>query len=274
MIKVSHEMPLYMLREGYSNQFNDYEYALVHLFEDNPAYYQYYVNSLREGRTVYLDNSIFELSKAFDADRFVYWLKKLAEDSNSTNIVYIIPDVLDDTSKTIENAKDFINRYPSLPGQRMCVMQGETFQGLLDCYTEFRRLNVDVYGVSFNCKAYDNHFPEIQNELERWKKARQNFVTFLYQYDPYRKPKSLHLLGCALPDEFRYYKEYSSFIVSLDTSNPIVHGLLNIKYQGDYGLKEKQSIKLCDLLNIEKPELTIQSTIEYNIREFRRINNL
>lgn len=277
MIKISHEMPLYMMKGGQERTFNDYAYALVHLFE-NVSYYNYFVEVLKEGREVYLDNSIFELGSAFDAGKFVYWLRRLSSESGSTNIVYIIPDVLDNTLETISNARSFTSTYKNLPGKSMCVMQGETTQGLLDCYKVFKELNIDIYGVSFNCKAYEKLGFNSQNKLEEWKKARQEFIRFLYQYDPYRKPKSLHLLGCALPDEFKYYTitypELSSFIVSIDTSNPIVHGLLDIKYDEEYGLKIKESIKLCDLLTIDIPKLTTQSIIKYNIETFRSINNL
>ncbi len=59
MIKISHESPLSML--DISRTYNDYDYALVHLFEKHPSYYQFFEDSLRQGRTVLLDNSIFEL---------------------------------------------------------------------------------------------------------------------------------------------------------------------------------------------------------------------
>lgn len=275
MIQVSHEMPLYMLQNGDEAKYNDYGYALVHLFETDPAYYNYYVETLKTGRKVYLDNSIFELDTAFNSDRFVYWLKKLAYDSGSDYITYIIPDVLDNSVETINNAIDFCKKYSSLPGTNMCVMQGTSFQELVDCYVAFKNLNVDYYGVSFNCKAYDTYLPSIENNLERWKKARQDFVDFLYLYDPYHRNTSLHLLGCALPDEFKHYtnSRLEDFIQSIDTSNPVVHGLLGIKYESDFGLKRKESTKLCDLLNT-KFESTNYSTIMYNIQEFRRINNL
>lgn len=276
MIQVSHEMPLTMLQNGDEAKYNDYGYALVHLFETNADYYNYYVDTLKQGRTVYLDNSIFELGTAFDPDRFVFWLKKLAYDSDSNNIIYIVPDVLDDSQATIESAKSFFRKYPLLPGKKMCVMQGTSYSELVDCYEYFKALGTDYYGVSFNCKAYDNQFPSVENTLERWKLARQDFVTFLYHHDPCCNNKTLHLLGCALPDEFKYYTQtphLEKFIKSIDTSNPIVHGMLSIRYEQDFGLKRKESIKLCDLLNAQIMS-TAYDTILYNISEFKRINSL
>jgi len=82
--------------------------------------------------------------------------------------------------------------------------------------------------------------------------------------------KPHHLLGCELPLELIYYRGGSySFIKSVDSSSPIVHGLLGIQYT-NFGLWEKKSIKLADLM--EYPEDKISENyacIEYNIRKFR-----
>ena len=279
MIRVSHEMPMYLLRNGYEEKYNDYGYALVHLFEENKEYYNYYVNSLKKGRTVYLDNSIFELGKAFNVNRFVYWLNKLANDSQSDNIVYIIPDVLDNTQQTITSVKSFIDKYRDLPGEKMAVLQGSSFKDLLMCYNSYKEFNIiDLYGIPFISKAYEKSLPYVKNDLLKWKVGRRSFVKMLSLYDPDLKENSLHLLGCALPDEYKYYTIYESqlekYIYSLDTSNPIVHGLLGIKYKDDFGLRTKRFIKLVDLLNVPNPSKEINDIINYNVKMFRKINNL
>ena len=61
---VSHESPISMLEK--SRDYNDYDYALVHLFESHPKYYDFFKESLLMDRDVLLDNSIFELGEAFD----------------------------------------------------------------------------------------------------------------------------------------------------------------------------------------------------------------
>ena len=55
---VSHESPISMLDE--SRSYNDYDYALVHLFEKEPEYYNFFKVSKTLGREILLDNSIFE----------------------------------------------------------------------------------------------------------------------------------------------------------------------------------------------------------------------
>ena len=60
---VSHESPISFLEQ--SRSYNDYDYALVHLFETHPEYYQFFKDSIKLGRQVLLDNSIFELGESF-----------------------------------------------------------------------------------------------------------------------------------------------------------------------------------------------------------------
>src|SRR5574344_668873 len=99
-IEIYHEMPLRMLLDGYEDELNiSGHYALVHLYEKHKEYFDYSVLRLRIGYPVILDNSIFELEKAFDADRFAFWIKELVKHAGKKNVnknlVYIIPDVLD-----------------------------------------------------------------------------------------------------------------------------------------------------------------------------------
>ena len=73
----------------------------------------------------------------------------------------------------------------------------------------------------------------------------------------------IHLLGCFLPQEFKHYKDIPE-IFSIDTSNPIVHGIKGIRYTED-GLNSKETIKLVDLLNVP----SVPDDVFYNIKRFR-----
>ena len=80
-----------------------------------------------------------------------------------------------------------------------------------------------------------------------------------------------HLLGCGLPQEYIAYSDIrtdaSSFIYSVDTSNPIVFGLNKIKYT-DTGMDYKISTKLFTLIN-EEVDDDQWECIEYNIKKFK-----
>lgn len=278
-MKIAHESPLFLLEE--SRTFNDYDYALVHLFETHPTYYQFFVESLKMGRDVILDNSVFELDRPFDPVGFAEWIEKLVADSGTdgSKLTYIIPDMLDDAEQTVESARFFIKKFPNLPGRKMSVMQGETLLDIMKCYKALYPL-VDKIGVSFNCKAYDNFFDVMKPELPKlikWVQGRKLLLETLYNATWLSHEKPLHLLGIALPSEYGYYTHehpaIGSFIETADTSNPIVHGMLGIKYQPEFGLDDKKSIKLAEMLETKEEDAHLD-LIRYNIRAFREINFL
>jgi hypothetical protein len=103
-IAVSHETPLSILE--LSRTFNDYDYALVHKFEEDAEYYEFYKESLRLGRSIILDNSLFELETMFDSKEFAKYVQTLG-DINSDNFYYIVPDALEEKDETINSFKDW-----------------------------------------------------------------------------------------------------------------------------------------------------------------------
>jgi hypothetical protein len=68
MIKIAHESPKEIFEEV--QRYTDYDYALVHLFEEDKGYLDQFKKAAAKGREIILDNSIFELEEAFDADKF------------------------------------------------------------------------------------------------------------------------------------------------------------------------------------------------------------
>ena len=86
------------------------------------------------------------------------------------------------------------------------------------------------------------------------------------------KDKPHHLLGCGLPQEFQFYKESNyDWLYSLDTSNPVVHGIKEIGYK-DQGLWNKESQKLFELINYEVNDTQL-AYIKNNIQKFRWFTN-
>ena len=84
--------------------------------------------------------------------------------------------------------------------------------------------------------------------------------------DRINEDKPHHLLGCFLPQEFKAYKDYK-WIDTIDTSNPVVHGINNIRYN-DNGLDSKVKTKLIEYMD-KSLTLSQVDDIFYNIRKFR-----
>ena len=259
-MKISHESPLCLLDR--SRDYNDYDYALVHLFETEPTYLQFFKDSLAQGRTVLLDNSIFELGTAFDSDKFAHWIKQLQPTE------YIIPDVLEDTLGTMDNALDWKEKYSDLPGKTIGVVQGKSYEDLVQCYDYLDNvIGVDKIAISFDYSYYLEVCPH-PNKWMGYALGRVQTLTRLLNDGVINTEKPHHLLGCALPIEFMFYREGFKWLDSLDTSNPIVHALLDFGYEPG-GLVSKKSIKLIELLNTPEPTVAAMHTIRHNIHYFR-----
>ena len=265
-IKLFHEAPKSIFNKVQA--YTDGDYALVHLFETDPEYFFLFKEAVESGREVILDNSIFELGTAFDPEKFLYWINEL----NPT--YYIVPDVLEDATGTIGNMEDWIKNYKNRVTGRskmIGVVQGSSYSDLVRCYQYMDKVaEVDKIAISFDYSYYEASVPH-PNKLMSWMLGRVKLVSDLLRNGILNTEKPHHMLGCALPGEGIFYpSEYFEFIDSMDTSNPILHSLLNIGYKGPLGLTFKQSQKLCTLINSEvSPEEW--KIAEYNMREFRKL---
>ena len=267
MIKISHESPLSMLE--ISRTYNDYDYCLVHLLEDYPEYYKFFVDSLNMGRHVLLDNSIFELGTAFDHKKYAQWIQKLQPTE------FIVPDVLEDCQGTIDSAKkclwhdwDFVNN-----SKVIGVVQGKTYGELVKCYVTLdQEIGVDKLAISFDYSYYLKVFPH-PNKWVSYMMGRVMTLNQLMNDGVINKDKPHHLLGCAHPREFSFYQgpEYN-WIETLDTSSPIVHGIKRIRYTDVIGSWKKESTKLVDLLDAVPDEIQ-ERIIANNLVEFRNYVN-
>jgi hypothetical protein len=261
-IKVSHESPLSLLDE--SLQYNDYCYALVHLFDQYPEYYNFFKNAMQlHDKQVYLDNSIFELGKSFDPDEYAKWIKQLEPS------VYIVPDTLEESKDTIKQYYGFLEKFPDLPGKRMGVVQGKTYDDLTRCYS-FMSEYADMIAISFDYSYYLSTGTG-NSRLERYMTGRQKFIRDLINENRWNWDKPVHLLGCSLAREFSYYVDRNIYnIKSCDTSNPVVAAMFNLKYNDTWGLDEKPKQKLADMVeaNLDDTQLEI---LYYNLSIFKKI---
>jgi hypothetical protein len=263
-----------------SHSYNDYDYALVHLFKEHKEYYQFFDNCVKMGRHVLLDNSIFELGTAYDPDEFAYWITRLKPTE------YIVPDVLEDTKGTIQSYIDFDNKYGKvLPGKKIGVVQGKTYEEIVECY-RFMSAMTDKIAISFDYSFYLNEWtsfaavreelmwnvngieftPKILNGLEfnKWANyalGRVCLMERLFRDRVLDLSKPHHLLGCSVPWEFKL--QTFKCIETIDTSNPIVAAILRKPYSLNRGLDEKWSVKLVDF---------IQSTLDYEQLELALYN--
>lgn len=264
---VSHESPISVLDQ--SRYYNDYDYALVHLFETHPEYYNFFKSSLLLGREVILDNSIFELGTAFDSEKFAKYIHELKP------TYYIVPDVLEDSNATIKAFTNFTIDHQTLPGLKIGVVQGKTYDELVECY-RFMESNADYIAISFDYSYYQltgksNSRDVDQAKLERMCDGRRRLIDSLIADNIWNKSKPHHLLGCSLAQEFSHYRSIPS-IRSVDTSNPVVAGIVGSRYLRNIGLYHKPKVLLADLIDTDLSE-DQKKDVVYNVIEFLSICN-
>lgn len=258
---ISHEVPISLLQK--SKKFNDYDYCLLHLTYSNPEYRQYYMDAIKSGRQVLLDNGLFELGDALTNKQLAAGVVDIKP------TWYVIPDCLHDTKTTIKRFEDFKRDYKDLPGMCIGVVQGSTINELIYCY-QFMSEHADKIAIPFDSKAFES-YTKCDDILERWCIGRQLFVQHLVDTGLWNDLKPHHLLGCSYAKEFANTLYGNISIETVDTSNPVVAGIKHLVY-GEDGLTCKPSVKLCDLLG---HEVTVyeQAIIEHNVKTFRGICN-
>lgn len=266
-MKIAHEAPLSIFDKVQT--VTDYDYALVHLFEESEEYYNKFVEAKAKGREIILDNSIFELGEAFDSTKFAYWVEKLKPDW------YIIPDVLEDKKGTIKSYNKFKAINSNLEGKAIAVVQGKSYEEVVECYNFFAaQYDIDKVGmiaISFDYSFYEDMFYAADSKYHAWMKGRQETLYRMLKEGIIRTDIPHHLLGCGLPQEFAYYRHWD-WIYSVDTSNPVVHGITGKQYKRQpeydiYGLHDKDSVKLFTLIDVDVEEK--MTDILYNIDKFK-----
>lgn len=273
-IQIAHEAPMSLM--PLIRQVTDYDYALVHLFEDpeiGEAYKNFFQESMKMGRKVILDNSIFELGEAFDVGHFFYWVEKLLPTE------YIIPDVFQDCRGTLTNVDKWFELVESMNPELLnkcnaiAVVQGNTEKECIECYKALSA-NPKIYKIAI---PFDLPWYQAENKITSkeiaFMEGRRIFIHKLNELNTsgtIKNPKPLHLLGCALPQEFEFYKEWYhrfSNIQSIDTSNPVLHGIEGIRYK-PFGLELKSKTKMADVM---KNSISAEgfATVFFNVGTFR-----
>lgn len=267
-MRVSHEVPLSLLEA--SRSWNDYDYCLVHLLDKYPQYKQFYKDSIKMGREVLIDNSIFELGEAVSDDILLQGVR----DINPTYIV--APDVLGNYKATLKRTLHFKKILLDLEGRSpevIGVLQGKTYDEYKECYKEYQK-----NGIGYIAIPYDiNCFFCLNQERKFFTKALLHGYSrkvllneLLYDGVINRKTKH-HLLGCGDPYEFILYRyeDTFDFITSVDTSCPIILGIFGERLEAGGLGKEKRSEKLAE--NLEwQGSASENRLIEENVQVFRK----
>jgi hypothetical protein len=262
MIKVSHEVPKCLLKA--SLEFNDYQYCLPHLLDQDTAYRKHFYDFKKSGGYIIMDNSLHELGEAYDHERLMFWVNELEPDE------FIVPDVWMDVEATIQNAKEWIQfEYPKNTTP-VAVVQGRSFQEAEECYFTLKHMGYKKIAFSYGADWYMDKFHGIHVDKAKMM-GRISAVKQMFHNGTIKKNDRVHLLGCSLPQEFGWY-ENCSYIESIDTSNPIMAALEGIGYD-EFGLLTKPKANMNDHFYIDIKDVNLKLVL-HNVETFKKINEL
>jgi len=261
MIKISHEVPLCLLKE--SLLFNDVDYCLPHLMDENEEYKQFFIKAKADGRYIMMDNSLHELGQPYSKERLIYWLQTLQPNE------FFVPDYWENKTDSIVSAREWYQYQNNLPNTLfIAVVQAKEIQDAVESYQIYKDLGYKKIAFSYGASYYNDVCPHPNKNLGK-ALGRIQVITKLHDWGIINKTDSIHLLGCALPQEFGWYKDMP-FITSIDTSNPVMATLDGKEYEG-CGLIDKPKSCMNDNFYIDKKNINL-NLLSRNLRLFRIIN--
>lgn len=260
-MKFFHEAPLSIFND--TRNITDGDYCLANVYIENDEYKHKFLESIKMQREVILDNGVFETGTAMTGDEYADIIKELQP------TWYIIPDALEDHKKTMDQLDVFISKYNNLPGKRIGVVQGKTYDDIVECYKHIQD-KVDMIAISFDYSIYEEWFPDEQTKYHSWARGRAKLLEKLSKDKVINKKKPHHLLGVGIPQEGMYYSSNKNaqykWLYSIDTSNPVMCGISDMVY-GNFGVSTKPSTKLFTIINEDVVDKW--SNIHYNILKFK-----
>jgi hypothetical protein len=262
-IKISHEVPFCLLEE--SLKFNDMQYCLPHLMEENEAYRNFFLKCKEDGVEIYLDNSLHELGYALEDEILIKWMNILEPST------FFIPDAWEDAETSIVNAKRWASIEVPANTTKCAVVQATNFKGAIDCAFEYLDLGYEKIAFSYGAAYYNNVCPHPNQDFGKAMgrymvvKKFQDIMTSRAEFT------RIHLLGTSWPAEFGMYKNIPS-IESIDTSNPIMAAIGELIYS-NMGLTSKPVANMNKYQDVDIDFINVD-LVEYNVDMFRKINGL
>ena len=172
MIKVSHETPLCLLDD--SEKFNDYDYCLPHLLDEEPAYEAYFREAKKAGRYIIMDNSLHELGEAYDSARLMHWINELVPNE------FVVPDVWENRDASVVNARKWAQIILPKGVTKVAVVQAQTIHEAATCYQTYRDLGYEKIAFSYGASYYNDVVPHPNRDLGK-ALGRLSVISALYK---------------------------------------------------------------------------------------------
>ena len=108
-----------------------------------------------------MDNSLHELGTAYDTNRLLYWVTELEPDE------FIVPDVWENYSKTVVNAREWINIPFPKNTTKVAVIQSNTRETVSVCTQVLKDLGYKKLAYSYGANHYKKNNPNLPDYLAK-----------------------------------------------------------------------------------------------------------
>ena len=262
-VKISHEVPFCLLEK--SREFNDYDYLLPHLMDENEEYRNFFYESKKMGRYIVMDNSLHELGEAYNTERLMYWINETQPNE------FIVPDVWENYAESVRNAKQWAKVQLPEGVTKVAVVQAKSMYEAGLCVQAYRDFGYKKIAFSYGAEYYHSEICPHPNKDLGKAIGRYMVLSTFQNNKTLLSNDRVHLLGTASPIEFGMYKNINC-IESIDTSNPIMAAIGEMPYT-------KMGLHMKPIANMNKyQDVSIdfinEDLIEYNVEMFRQINGL
>ena len=211
-----------------------------------------------------MDNSLHELGKAYNHERLIHWVNELKPNE------FIVPDVWEDCVESIQNAEIW-TLYDFPKGvEKEVVVQAKTLHEAAQCTKAYKDLGYGKICFSYGASYYNDICTHPNKDLGK-ALGRLIVISTLLKIGELRQDDRIHLLGCAVPQEFGWYENINC-IESIDTSNPVMAALEDVQYK-NYGLYKKPKANINDFFYMLDDQINYD-LLTYNLDMFKKINNL
>lgn len=237
---------------------------LPHLYEEFPAYKEFYTERAKQGDFVVQDSSIFELEHSMPGEQ----LLELAEEVGANEMV--TPEVLLDAEASKRKLTEFLETYTKRGATvaLQSVVQGKTIEEMCRYWAYLLTIReVSTIGVPFDIDIPTDVTKGIQSKTLRRVLNRWHLMDLAERANLLKKP--VHLMGLSDAVELQHYDH--PMIRSNDSSSAFVHGAEMVYYQ-DRGLPcEKISKKLdFGVTLLEQEQITAVHSNISRIQQFAR----
>jgi hypothetical protein len=211
-----------------------------------------------------MDNSLHELGEAYNHQRLIHWVNEIRPNE------FIVPDVWENMEESIQNATIW-DLYDFPEGvEKVAVVQAKTLHEAAQCAKAYKDLGYGKICFSYGASYYNDICTHPNKDLGK-ALGRITFVSRLYADGIVNDFDRVHLLGCSVPQEFGWYRDYK-FIESIDTSNPVMAALEGTMYN-ESGLIKKPKANMNDHFDKKFEDIDYQLVL-HNTTLFREMNDI